>query len=76
MLLKGKYITNLNSLLKSKENTLLTKVCIVKAMIFPVDKLRIPVGMDLSKVWEIVKDREAWRAAVHRITMSRAKLRD
>ena len=76
MLLKGKYITNLNSLLKSKENTLLTKVCIDKAMIFPVDKLRIPVGMDLSKVWERVKDREAWRAAVHRITMSRAKLRD
>ena len=76
MLLKGKSVTNLNSLLKNKENTLLTKVCIVKAIIFPVDKLHIPVGMDLSKVWEIVKDREAWRAAVHGITMSRAKLRD
>ena len=24
--------------------------------------------MNLSKLWEIVKDREAWRAAVHGIT--------
>ena len=24
----------------------------------------------LSKLWEIVKDREAWRAAIHRVTKS------
>ena len=31
-----KVMTNLNSVLKSKDVTLPTKVCIVKAMVFPV----------------------------------------
>ena len=26
------------------------------------------VDMSLSRVWEIVKDREAWHAAVHMVT--------
>jgi len=29
-------MTNLDSILKSKDTTLLTKVCVVKAMVFPV----------------------------------------
>ena len=29
-------MTNLKSILKSKDLTLLTKVCVVKAMVFPV----------------------------------------
>ena len=29
------------------------------------------VDMNLSKLWEIVKDREAWRAGVHEVTKSR-----
>ena len=36
LLLIRKAMTNLDSMLKSRDITLLTKVCIVKAMIFPV----------------------------------------
>ena len=36
LLFGRKAITNLDSTLKSKDITLLTKVCIVKAMVFPV----------------------------------------
>ena len=32
------------------------------------------MDLTLSKLWETVKDREAWRAAVHRITKSRTRL--
>ena len=36
LLLGIKVITNLDSILKSRDITLLTKVCLVKAMVFPV----------------------------------------
>ena len=36
MLLGRKAMTNLDSILKSRDITLLTKVCLVKAMVFPV----------------------------------------
>ena len=36
LLLGRKAMTNLGSILKSRDNTLLTKVCIVKTMVFPV----------------------------------------
>ena len=36
LLLGRKAMTNLHSVLKSRNITLLTKVCIVKAMVFPV----------------------------------------
>ena len=32
--------------------------------------------MSLSKLWETVKNREAWRAAVHGVTKSQTQLRD
>ena len=31
---------------------------------------------DLSKLWDMIKDREAWRAVVHRVTESRTPLSD
>ena len=36
LLLERKVMTNLDSILKSRDITLLTKVCLAKAMVFPV----------------------------------------
>ena len=36
LLLRRKLLTNLDSILKSRDITLPTKVCLVKAMVFPV----------------------------------------
>ena len=36
-----------------------------------LDSITDSINMNVSKLWEIVKDREAWRAAVHRVTKSR-----
>ena len=32
------------------------------------------IDMNLSKLWEVVKDREAWRAAVHEVAKSQTQL--
>ena len=41
-----------------------------------LDSITDSMDMNLSKLREIVKDREAWHAAVHGVTKSRTQLSD
>ena len=45
LLLGRKVMTNLDSIFKSRDITLPTKLCLVKAMVFPVSCMDVRVGL-------------------------------
>ena len=67
MLLGRKAVTNLDSVLKSRDTTLLTKVCIVQAMVFLV-------AMDRCESW-IIKKAECQRIDAFKLWCWRRLLR-
>ena len=41
-----------------------------------LDGISDPMGVSLSELWELVMDREAWRAVIHGVSKSQTRLSD
>ena len=41
-----------------------------------MDGITDSMDMGLGELWELVTDRDAWRAVVHEVTKSQTRLRD
>ena len=79
LFLGRKAMTNLDSILKTRDITLLTIVCLVTAMAFPVVMYRYGEGNGTLLQYSCLEnpmDTGAWQAVVHGVAKSQTRLSD